>query len=350
MTTPATPHAILTIERPGLTDGQGMITYNSWDSKQLIKNVEVDLATDESSFCQISVFDPRYRVIDKFSDATAKAVVRVYLGYGQHLGEVNFKGTLAAAGREGPDTVFECFDMAFKMKLIKKAAYKSKKDDLEIIRELVVRNGLKFNGPDQPRHLEKHSAMMQDEQTDWEHIAERCRDAGYHFFVRHDTVFVRLPARVGQRVMTVRPPKDPKMLQGWDFRYHTLESQDAKPKVVEHRRRGPAGKQASGVSQGSAKAELSHLSIKRDIPQPSRSKLMKRADAQKDLEREHAFEGHIETLFPWDGPPADVQDTIAVEGIGKLLSGDYLVDRAHYAFNPGRLTMGLDLYRDINVG
>ena len=78
----------------------------------------------------------------------------------------------------------------------------------------------------------------------------------------------------------------------------------------------------------------------------TKSKLSKRAQAQKELEREHAFEGSVDTIFP-RGKRIDVRDTMAVEGIGKLFSGKYVADRVGYAFGPGHLDVNMDLYRDI---
>jgi hypothetical protein len=349
MSIPATPRAIVKIDRPGFTDGQSSIVYDSWETKRLIKEVDVELVTDESSQAVVKFFDPKYRLIDTFSDATAKAVVKVYLGYGQELGEPVFKGLLANVERDRRDTTFTAFDMAFVMKLEKRAGYKNKADDLAIIRGLVERNKLKFEGPESPLKLEPHKAMMQDEQTDWAWMMERAHDAGLKIFVRHDTVFAKYPAKVGTPILTLRNGKDFEIIDGWGFMYHTLEDQDGKPKVVKHRRRGKAGKRIEGQSDVGQKGR-EEMSLKRDMASPTKSKLSRRAQAQKELEREHAFEGHIETLYPVDvDKRPDVRNTVELQAIGKLLSGKYICDAVNYRFAPGELSMGLDLYRDIQV-
>lgn len=348
MTTPATPHAIISIERPGFGDGQGSAIYDSWEAKGLFKSVDIELSVDQSCRGVINFFDPNYRLIDAFSGSTERAVVKAYLGFGRNLGEPVFKGLLADVGRKRGETTFTVYDMAYVMKLEKKAGYKNRKDDLGIIRDLVTRNSLQFSPPAKALKLEPHKAMMQDEQTDWEHMMERAREAGLHIFVRHDTVFARYPnSYSGTPVLTIEAPKEPKLLNGWEFGYHTLVSRDGKPKVVTHRRRGVAGKRAEGQSSVSTKAEVSHLHIKKDMPAPTKTKLSARAAAQKELEREHAYEGRAETIFPTSGKRPDVLDTVAVHGIGKLLSGDYIVDTARYRFAAGELSMSLDLYRDI---
>lgn len=345
----ATPRAIVTIERPGFTDGQALVKYDSRNTPRLIKEVDVELVTDASSQGKLRVFDPHYRVIDAFSDVTAKAIFRIYLGYGDDLGEPVFKGILAGIEREQKDTIFTCFDMAFVMKLEKKAAYKNGKTRLAIIRELVERNGLKFEGPETPLKLEPEKVTMQDEQTDWEHVLELAHHDGLKIFVRHDTVFAKYPAKVGTPIMTIKPPKDKDLLEGWMFGYDTLESQDGKPKVVTHQRRGKAGRRAEGKSNITAKAELSHLNFKQDIASPSKSKLSKRAQAQKELEREHPYKGRVEFLFPRSRKRPDYRDTVTLQAVGKLLSGGYICNTSNYNFCPGRLSMDLDLYRDINI-
>lgn len=45
---PANPHAIVEIERPGKTDGQGSIAYDSWNMPRLFERLSVDLVTNET--------------------------------------------------------------------------------------------------------------------------------------------------------------------------------------------------------------------------------------------------------------------------------------------------------------
>lgn len=365
MTIPGNPHAIVTIDRPGFADGQSSVRWDSWETQRLIERIDVELVTDSSSKATISVFDSNYRVIDAFSDPTSSTIVHVYLGYGPDLGQPVFKGILGEINRTAKGTRFTCFDMAFVMKLEKRAGYRNKKDDLAIIRDLVTgkdeqgkkKYNLAFDAPQNPKTLE-HNAMMQAEQTDWEHMMERAQDAGLHIFVRHDTVFARYPNDfTSTPVMTIRPSEDKTVLEGWEFRYDTPIDRDAKAKVVVHRARGKGGKRIEGQSGVSTNAKGVQLVLKRDMANPSKSKLTKRAQAQKDLEREDTFKGDIETLFPVSGRRPDVLDTVRIEGIGKLLSAGgsdkpkngYIVGGVNYHFAPGELTMALDLYRDVEI-
>lgn len=350
MSYPTSPRAVIEIQRPGFADGQGEIRWDSWEAKQLFERVEVDLTTNETSQVEWSFFDKDFKVIDAFAGESPVPMseVRVFLGYGQELGEPIFKGLLADVGRQTESTRFIAFDMGFKMKLVKKAGYKNKKDDLAIIRDLVTRNGLQFEGPETPIKLEAHNAMMQDEATDWEHVLERARDAGLVIYVRHDTLFAKYPAKVGTPVTMLKNRETDSMLLGdWEFNFHTPESQDGRPRVVKVRGRGKAGKRAEGQSDEATRGR-ERIVLKKDVPgKATKSKLSKQAQAQKELEREHAFEGRVGMLMPADGSRVDVRDTVAIVGVGKLFSGKYICDRAFYRFGPGQLAIELDLYRDI---
>lgn len=347
---PTNPHAIIEIARPGFTDGQGLVIWDSWQNPRLFKEVSVELPTNQSAESRWTFFDPKFRLIDSFAEASGipMAIVRVFLGYGAELGEPIFKGVLAQIERGNDSTSFIAFDMGFKMKLVKKAGYKNKKDDLAILKDLATRNGLKFEGPEKPLKLEPHKAMMQDEQTDWEHAMERARDSGLVLFVRQDTLFAKYPAKVGTPAFRLENRKDFVMTTGWDFIYRTPENQDGRPRQVVVRRRGKGGKRIEGASDSAPRGH-ENVILRRDGSGKTKAHFTKRAQAQKELEREHAFESHLSCVMPPTGERLDVRNTIAVEGIGKLFSGKYICDTVSYQFAPGKLNLNLNLYRDIGV-
>lgn len=344
---PRDPHAMVEISGAG-----GRFLYDSWEHKGLFENVEIQLVTNESSQCVWTFFDPSFRLIDTFARAASPVpmqTVRVYLGYGENLGQPLFKGLLVRVEREQQKTVFTAYDMGFKMKLEKKAGYKAKTDDIGILKALAARNGLKFEGPETPLQLEPHRSMMQDEQTDWEHVMERARDAGLIVFVRQDTLFAKYPAKVTNPVITLKNRKNDSALKaGWNFAFHTPESRDGKPKSVKHRGRGKGGKRIEGESTVGMRGH-ENVVLKKDTPGThTKSKLSKRAQAQKDLDREHAFEGRVEAIYPPDGERLDVRNTVMVTGIGKLFSGKYICDAVTYRLEAGTIGLDLDLYRDID--
>ena len=347
---PANPHAIVEITRPDKSDGQGLVIYDSWQQKSLFENVKVELTTNESSMSEISFFDPNFKIIDSYcdKDGIPQAITRVFMGYGQDLGEPIFKGLLAYVERGQTNTVFTAFDMGFKMKLEKRAGYKNKKDDLKVIGELTKRNGLKFEGPEKPKKLEPNNALMQDEQTDWQWAMERARDSGLVLFVRGDTLFAKYPAKVGEPKLTVANRLDFVLKRDFDFVHRTPEGKEGRPKIVKYRGRGKGGKRVEGEST-EANRGREDIVLKKDIPgKANKKKLSKRAIAQKELEREHAFEGHLICSVPVDNKSKiDVRQTVDVREMGKLFSGKYITDAVTYDFSPGRMEMILDLYRDI---
>jgi hypothetical protein len=348
-TLPDNPHAI--IEVADATGGNRRV-WDSWSQVRTIQSVRVDLPTNESAAAEIAVFDPDFKFIDNVATATGvpRLIARVWLGYGERLGGSVFKGLLARVERGPATTIFTAYDTGLKMKLEKKPGYHGKKTDVAILRDLAARNGLRFQGPGAWPADGKPSST-QDEQTDWEFALEVARDAGLLLFVRHDTLFAVPPAKVGAPALTLENRKDFHLAADWSFAYKTPENQEGRPRKVTRRGRGRGGKRLDGESETSGKVgDRKRIVLRRDTPgKHTKATLSARARAQKELEREHAFEAHLRAFWPVSGRRADVRDTVRVAGVGRLFGGDYLVDRAAYDFAPGKLEMSLDLYRDTTI-
>jgi phage protein D len=257
---------------------------------------------------------------------------------------------LARVERSQAMTLFTAYDMGLKMKLFKRPGYHAKKKDVAILRDLAARNRLRFQGPG-TWAADGRPAITQDEQTDWEFALEVARDAGLVLFVRHDTLFALPPAKAGTPALTLANRQDFNLGADWDFTYKTPENQEGRPRKVTRRGRGKGGKRLDGASDASGKeGGRERLVFKRDVPgRHTKGVLSARAKAQKELEREHAFEGHLRVFWPVSNARPDVRDTVRVAGVGKLFGGDYLVDRANYQFGPGQLEMNLALYRDAAI-
>lgn len=354
---PSNPHATIEVCRE-TTDkktkkktSETVVVYDSFDAPGLFKSVDVELTTNSTSQAVWKIFDPKFRVINFFTKNSAieTFVFKVYLGFGMDLGEPVFKGMLADVERDQSDTTFTIFDMGFKMKQFKKGKYHNKKTDLQIIKLLAERNELMFSPPASPKKLEPHRAMMQDEQADWEHALERARDSGLVLFVRQDTLFARYPAKLAKPKLILKN-RNADLFSDFEFVFQTPENQDVRPRIVKFRGRGKGGKQLEGKSN-QHKEGRETISIKKDVSgRASKSKLSARAQAQKDLEREHAFEGHITSPFIYPDVRLDVRDTIGIEGVGDLFSQAYLCDTVGYKFAPGVMELELDLYRDFANG
>lgn len=312
-----------------------------------MSRVGVELTTGEASQATLEVFDPKFSFINRYTTAEGipQATCRVFLGFGPNLGEPVFKGLLARVQRGEAKTIFIAYDMGYKMRLVQKTDY-HKGTDLAIIKKLVERNDLKFQGPANPLKLEPHKAMAQDGQTDWEHITEIAHDAGLLLWVRGDTVFADYPAKVGTPRATIVYRRDFELRRDFDLAFKVPENVAGRPKGIEVRSRGRGGKRLSGKSDENIRGHK-ELKLKHDLSQQTKKRATARAQAQKELDREHAFTLSIRTMKSRRYGPVDVRDTIALEEMGKLFSGSYLADRVSHDFTPGRLTSGFELYRDV---
>lgn len=320
--------------------------WDSWKHPRLFSRLRVELTTGESSEAVWEVFDPDFRFLNKYSEPAGVplAPIRIWVGFGPQLGEPVFKGLLARVQRGEAITTLVSYDMGFKMRLAQRTEY-HKGEDLAIIRKLVQRHKLSFEGPEKPLKLEPHPAMPQDEQTDWEHASERARESGLVLWVREDTVFAKYPAKVGTPKLMLTNRKDFKLLRDFDLTFRVPENQEGRPRKVTVRGRSRGGKRLTGESDTSARGN-EPLSIKRDLPQHTKKHATARAQAQKELDREHAFTLYIRSQ-PAQQQRVDVRDTLRLLEVGKLFSGDYLVDKVIYDFSPGRFFTSYELYRDV---
>lgn len=331
------PHAIFEI------DG---LAWDSWKHDGLISRLAVELTTGEASQATFEVDDPKFRFIDKYSTpaGVVLSTCRAWLGFGENLGEPVFKGLLARVQRGEVKTTLIAYDMSYRMRRVQKTG-DHKGTDLAIIEKLVTRNELKFVGPAVPLKLEPHKALTQDGQSDWEFASEIAHDAGLLLWCREDTVFADYPAKVATPKRELVYRKDFTLLRDIDLQFKLPENVAGRAKGIEARGRGRGGKRLAGTSD---EANRGHedLILKRDLSQHTKARATLRAQAQRELDREHAFCLSIRKIKS-NGSRDDVRDTIRVVEMGKLFSGDYLADRVSHEFSPGRLTTSYELYRDV---
>jgi phage protein D len=336
MMTPTDPHAIIEI---------GGSRYDSAEHKQLLMSLSVELTTNEASEATWQVFDPKFVFIDKISgaDGVQMLPLRIWMGFGQDLGEPVFKGLLAGVERGSETTTLRAYDMGLKMRLKKRTQYHNRATDVEIIKKLAERNGLKFVGP-AAAFGTRHSSVTQDARTDWEYAAELAAEAGLVLYVRGDTLFAVEPARVGTPKLTLSYKKDFSIFHNFGLTYSLPEGIEGK-KETEVRGRGRGGRRLSGRAGAGGRGHES-VEIKRDIKGATRTVAERRARARRDLEREHAFTASIETLPALNGVRPDVRDTVKLDGMGKLFSGLYLCDKVAYSLGPKSFITSFELYRD----
>lgn len=340
------PHAIVEI------DG---FQWDSWKHPSLFSRVMVELTTGMASEADWECFDPDFKIIDKYATASGVPMVpvRVWLGFGEDLGQPVFKGLLTRVQRAAATSTFVAYDMGFKMRIEKKTGY-HKGTELEIMEKLVKRNGLLFQGPAQPLKLDPHPAMIQDAQTDWEHISELAHDIGLVLWVRGDTVFADYPAKVGVPKTTLKNREDFELRSDFDLQYKVPENRGGRAKSVEVRGRGRGGKRLSGKSDQGDRGHVD-LRIKKDLALHTKAYATRRAQAQRELDREHAFTLYVRSTPFLPNVYVDVRDTIAIANMGDLFSSagppgavtGYIADKVVHELTPGRFTTSYDLYRDI---
>jgi hypothetical protein len=336
------PHAIVEI------DGK---RYDSWQAESLFAGVSVELATNQASQAVWKVFDPDFKLIDKYTNADGVPLltIRCWLGFGLDLGEPVFKGLLARVERGDVDTSLCAYDMGYKMRQQKKTEHHHAVNDLELLAHLAERNGLQFEGPAKDFKLERHSAYMQDARNDWELAMERAQDVGLVLYVRGDTLFAKEPAQVGKPVLTLTYRKDLILLFNFALSYKVPENPAGRPGEVEARGRGRGGKRLSGRSRRNTRGTKG-LEVTHDLAIHTTAFANRRAKASKQLQREHAFTCNVRSIPPLDNVRPDVRDTVRLVNVGKLFSGLYICDKVTHELNAEGFATNYDLYRDIDAG
>ncbi len=331
------------------------IAFDSFtDNAGLFKQVTVQLTTNLASEALVRVFDPSYDFLEQFlsGDGVPLRSMRVWLGFGNDMGESVFKGLLARVERNETDTTLRAYDMGYVMRLQKHTEYHKGLDGIGIIKKLAERNGLKFVGTDKPIHLPKHNSYIHDAKTDWELASEIAEEIGVVLYVRGDTLFAKEPARTDKdnTVLSIVNREDERLLRQFDFSYKLPENTQGRPAVVEFRGRRHRGKRLVGRSEESARGTKDIL-IKHDLPIHSKGYANRVAHAKKELQREHAFSctlRRIPDLAEAQTRP-DARDTIQLLNFGKLFSGHYICDSVTHDFTPGSFSTEYNLYRDIDV-
>jgi hypothetical protein len=342
MLPPDNPHGIVVI---------GGRRFDSWLNKQLIRQITVELASNMASEALIRLFDPRFRIIDSFTgdDGVPEYLVQVYLGFGQDLGPPVFQGLLEVTERGDTDTTFIAYDKGYKMRRLKPTEYHNNLNDLEVIQKLALRNGLNFVGPDDPVALSKHKSLIHDSQNDWEHSMERARHSSLVLYVRDDTLFAKEPAKVKAPILTLRNRKHFWLLHNFDFKYKLPENQQGRHRKVDFYTRKRGGRRLTGESKihrrGHKLNEARH-----DVQIHDKVTADRRAQANKELQREHAFTLDVRSIPPLPSVRPDVRDTIALENVGALFSGPYLCDKVIHDLTATGFATQYSLYRDTRNG
>jgi hypothetical protein len=321
--------------------------FDSFYHPSLFTGMKVELTTNQSSMAEFSVVDEAFEFLDSYSraDGVLWAKAYVWLGFGKDLGESLFTGLLASVDYGRNISTFRFYDMGYRMKLQQKTEY-HKGLDIEVIKKLAKRNDLEFEGPEDKYNFKglPLKSKKQEAQTDWDFAMSLAEEAGLVLYVRGETLYAKPAARTSGPVLALEC-RDVMLLNPIDLHYKLPENQEGRPRRVEVRGRGRGGKRLVGESDESMRG-TKKIILNRSLKNASKSEAIRRAQAKKEMEREHAFSCRIQTIHP-AGWRVDVRDTIELLNMGFLFSGKYLVDSVSIDFSAGHLTRSFDLYRDV---
>ncbi len=354
---PAAPHGIIVV------DG---IKYDSWALGTPTMGLGVDQTTGEASQALWKVFDPDYRIINKYTAAKQIVnsnmerlvnidTVEIWLGFGDDLGESWFKGKPASVEYGAEDgrgiTTFRFYDMSYSMRKVQKNETHKNIDPIQLMAKLAERNGVNFEGPIPAikSALEKFRALKQEAKTDWDLMKELADDVGLQLFTLNDTLFAKEAAKVGTPVITLVHKKDFHLLRDFSCRVKLPDNIEGRHAQVEAHTRGAGGKRVTGRSK-SHRLGSSTTMLKRDMKIKTRRNAEMRANAIKALQRDHAFSNTFSALPAWRGRHPNVRDTIGAYGLPDIFSGEYLIDRVSQSLRAGQMQTRFDVYRDIEEG
>jgi hypothetical protein len=359
---PYEPHARVQIYEEQTSEGkrseQNTHYLDSWEQGGLFSAVKVELTTGKASQFELTVVDKDFRFINQYSRAAGIPLLcaRLWLCFGEKFGTPVFHGMLASVEHSGMDSTLRFYDFGMRMRLVQKTEL-HKGLDIDVMRKLVERNGLKFVGPGDAFHgiavtSAKHTAFKgvplksakQEAQTDWDYVARIAADAGLVIYVRNETFFASLPARTGDPVLSFKP-RDVRLVDESSLRYRTPENQLSRPRSVEQRGRKRGGGRLSGIASEDKRGR-EVIVTRAGLSVASQSELKRRAQARKELETEPTFTGSIVSMLQTN-VRADVRDTVELQDWGRLFSGKYLCDSVDYDFSPGVLDVTYDLYRGL---
>jgi hypothetical protein len=336
---PFSPHCVIEI---------GGQLLDSWRDAQYMLGADITLSTGSASMAEWSVFDPDNKYLSSWieGDGLQRLEMKIWLGFTSDLGKPVFEGVLASTEWETDRSTFRCYDYGYWMRQEQRAEYHKNLTDIEIIGKLAQRNGLNFVRPVPDIKLDKHPSIIQSGQSDWEFAQERAQDAGLVLYVRGKTLYASEAAKSGTPVVSLIHGKDYELLAGTSFRYVTPENVAGRNSVIEVRGRGRGGKRLAGQSDKSERG-TKRLAVGRDLAIKTKRSANRRAQAIKDLQREHAYTGSITLLPDFTGVRPDIRDTVEILNVGKMFSGRYIVDEVQHIFGPGQLETQIELYRDV---
>ncbi len=321
--------------------------YDSAREGSLIQSVSVDLTTDKTSEAVVTFADPTFAFTDRYLDETGMRhlEVRIWMGYGEELGEPWFKGTLAGHEHDGEYATFRFHDPGAKMKREKKQRYHTAKTDFEILRSIAGEYGLRFTVLDEARDSEPHESIIQ-RGSDWDFARTIARRAGVRLWFEGDTLFAREAGKRGAASTTLVYRDDFLIIRPVSFSYKLPESRRGRHRSVRVHARGSGGRRLTGEDTTDGRGRVDEGGGK-DLPHHTKRGAERRARAKRLHAKESAFEHRIRLLPASGVTRINLRSVVGLDGCGEFYGGEYVVHSLRKDWRTGKLTDDVTLRRDL---
>jgi phage protein D len=323
----------------------GGTRYDSRAEEARLRSAALDLTADRTSEAEISFADPDFTFTDRHLNQRPSIKCRVWMGYGESIGEPLFKGRLAGHEHDGEYATFRFHDQAAVMKRERKLRYHRGKTDFGMMRSIAEEHGLQFQLLGDARDSEAHPSLPQQGVTDWDFIRLIARRSGLRVWVEGDTLLAQKAGVQGGGGMILTYREDFLMLRSLSLSYRLPESRRGRHQRVAVHGRGPAGERITGEASGDDRGRV-HQSAREDLTHHTRSEAERRAHAIKAGVRESAFENRIRLIEAAGATPA-LRGVVTLKGCGAFYGGDYVVHALRKEFRRGALVDELTLRRDV---
>lgn len=325
----------------------GSARYSSRVDGSRLACVTVDLTTDKTSEASVTFADPDFEITDRHLDDTGlpRLGVRIWLGYGEELGEPHFKGVLAGHEHDGERATFRFHDTGAKLKTEKKLRYHNGKTDFGVLRSIAEEHELRFVVLNGARDGAAHESLIQQGMTDWAFVQTIARRSGIRLWVEGDTMFAQEAGKHGTAAQTITYRKDFLLVRPVSLSYKLPENRRGRHAAVKFHVRGADGRRLTGEDAVDERGRK-HQSAGEDLPHHTRAEAARRARGKRLHVKETGFEHRIRLLDAGTSR-FRLRAVLALAGCGDFYGGEYVIHALRKEWRRGALTDELTLRRDI---
>lgn len=325
----------------------GSVRYSSRNESSRLMTVTVDLTTDRTSEAEVVFADPNFEITDRHLDDTGlpRLTARIWLGYGEDLGEPHFKGVLAGHEHDGERAVFRFHDQGAKLKTDKKLRYHNGKSDFDIIRSIAGEYEMNFVVLEGAQDGEAHESLIQRGVNDWDFIRTIARRYGIRLWIEGDTIFAQGAGKHGTSAQVITYRKDFLLVRPVSLSYKLPENRRGRHQSVKFHVRGAGGQRVTGEDVSDERGRK-HQSAGEDLPHHTRGEAARRARGKRLHVKESAFEHRIR-LLDASASRFRLRSVITLAGCGDFYGGDYVIHALRKEWRRGALMDELTLRRDL---